>query len=752
MKRRATLRILKTNFFFVFLIALLLIICYFQYYSILKQREHSGYSSIINSGMDIMESQVSSLISLSQITNADNRYRRLFAKDVQGSHVAVSEYVPLNQVQADFQALIGTQSLISDAGIYFGGNTLLTRNRSIVNYSIPFYGNFFTFGSSTEGEWISLLESSTRGGFLPQTSIESTDYGTYDGFTFICAWPPGYANTYSGILYSTIKTSDFIKQVVPPEILENGYVILYDNLGNPLVDLGGRNRPGMKGQVLTCRTNHFYIEVGVSAALIDSHLAPVRRLLAGILLSTLAVFTGLALFFTQKNSKPIRQLLYLVNGVNAIDQQANSMETQNEFDFIASTVKKLDHTANTYAQTIQSQQGIIRYHLFDKALTDGLHSQRQQEEFARHFPAFPRGYQLASILFDAEGCQPDSNAAHPLRTACRNGRGAVLFALAGEVSAFLPPEVYVQFHEENSLILVLPMKDENTPSWEDALTGLHSKLTGKYDMDFGICLSEYFTKCQQLAEAYSQLRSIDLSSGGEIWGHSSQPGCVVRRFCDLKSYSPSLSLDFGSMQQLYNVLRVGDIESARSILDTNLQSLFRSGYIDEVFVKQIFYNFRNILLRIKVENSSQMLDVVIPLYDAKADIRSLFSSLTACCEAICARIEKVREDDKNQFSEAVCSFIRQNITNQELYAKMVASNFGISETTLQKIIKTSTGKTFFEYVDEQRMELACSLLKTTAAPINCIAAQCGFSSPNSFYKAFKRRYGMSPGAAREQGL
>lgn len=735
MKRRATLRILKTNFFFVFLIALLLTLCYFQYYSILKQREHAGYSSIINSGMDTMEGQISSLISLSQITNADNRYRRLFAKDVEGSRVAVSDYVPLNQVQADFQALIGTQSLISDAGIYFGENTLLTRNRSIVNYSLPFYGNFFTYGSATEDEWIGLLKSSTKSGFLPQTSIQSTDYGIYDGFTFICAWPPGHANTYTGIFYSTIKTADFLRQVVPSEILENGYVTLYDSTGNPLVELGSLNKPGMKGQVLTCRTNHFFIEVGVSASLIDSHLAPVRRLLAGILFSTLAVFAGLALFFTQRNSKPIRQLLYLANGVNAIDPKESGRETQNEFDFIASTVKKLDHTAYTYAQTIQSQQDIIRYHLFDKALTDGIHSARQQEEFIRHFPAFPHGYQLASVLFDSA-----------------NSQAAILFALAGEVSAFLPPEVYVQFHEENSLILVLPMKDESDPCWEDALAGLHARLTAKYDMDFRICLSEYFTECRQLPEAYSQLRSIDLSSGGEIWGHGSQPGCVVRRFYDLKSYTPSLSLDFGSMQQLYNVLRIGDIESARSILDTNLQSLFRSGYIDEVFVKQIFYNFRNILLRVKVENSSQMLDVTIPLYDPKADISTLFSSLAACCESICARIEQVREKDKNQFSETVCSFIRQNITNQDLYAKMVASNFGISETTLQKIIKASTGKTFFEYVDEQRMDLACSLLRTTAAPIQSIASQCGFSSPNTFYKAFKRIYGMSPGAAREQGL
>jgi len=84
-----------------------------------------------------------------------------------------------------------------------------------------------------------------------------------------------------------------------------------------------------------------------------------------------------------------------------------------------------------------------------------------------------------------------------------------------------------------------------------------------------------------------------------------------------------------------------------------------------------------------------------------------------------------------------------------LYAKMAASEFGISETTLQKVIRNATGKSFFEYVEDLRLEKAKNLLKTTDENINAISAACGFSSHNSFYKAFKRRYSMSPSAVRE---
>ncbi|HML47890.1 MAG TPA: AraC family transcriptional regulator [Clostridia bacterium] len=81
---------------------------------------------------------------------------------------------------------------------------------------------------------------------------------------------------------------------------------------------------------------------------------------------------------------------------------------------------------------------------------------------------------------------------------------------------------------------------------------------------------------------------------------------------------------------------------------------------------------------------------------------------------------------------------------------MVTERFQISEAHLQRIVRKATGCSFFEYVDQRRMTLAKQLLTQTRLPVAQIMGQCGYSTTNSFYKAFKRCYGVSPTALRAQ--
>ena len=70
--------------------------------------------------------------------------------------------------------------------------------------------------------------------------------------------------------------------------------------------------------------------------------------------------------------------------------------------------------------------------------------------------------------------------------------------------------------------------------------------------------------------------------------------------------------------------------------------------------------------------------------------------------------------------------------------------YRISPSTIQKLIKVISGKTFLSYVESQRLEKAHEILATGKYKINEVAVQCGFSKVNSFYKAYKRTYGISP--------
>ena len=59
------------------------------------------------------------------------------------------------------------------------------------------------------------------------------------------------------------------------------------------------------------------------------------------------------------------------------------------------------------------------------------------------------------------------------------------------------------------------------------------------------------------------------------------------------------------------------------------------------------------------------------------------------------------------------------------------------------------GTTFSEELMTMRLEAAFGMLKSGATgPVADIAFKCGFSDLSTFYRAFRARYGKTPGSLR----
>lgn len=70
---------------------------------------------------------------------------------------------------------------------------------------------------------------------------------------------------------------------------------------------------------------------------------------------------------------------------------------------------------------------------------------------------------------------------------------------------------------------------------------------------------------------------------------------------------------------------------------------------------------------------------------------------------------------------------------------------------LSRYFKQCTGLSFIDYVNRQRIEHACYLLRNTPSPVLQIAYDCGFSSLRSFNRNFHRIMAVTPTQYREQG-
>lgn len=86
--------------------------------------------------------------------------------------------------------------------------------------------------------------------------------------------------------------------------------------------------------------------------------------------------------------------------------------------------------------------------------------------------------------------------------------------------------------------------------------------------------------------------------------------------------------------------------------------------------------------------------------------------------------------------------------NPRLKLSDVASLAGTNRTYISQFFNRTSGSTFFEYVNQLRVDYACQLLSTSSAPLGEIAEMSGFNSLATFHRVFSKMKGCSPSAFR----
>jgi len=87
----------------------------------------------------------------------------------------------------------------------------------------------------------------------------------------------------------------------------------------------------------------------------------------------------------------------------------------------------------------------------------------------------------------------------------------------------------------------------------------------------------------------------------------------------------------------------------------------------------------------------------------------------------------------------------------DLLTAEVARQAGISHWHFQRIFKALTNETLKTYIRSRRLSVALALLLSTKQRIIEIALASGFQSQESFTRAFKTVFGLTPAAYRKRG-
>mgnify|MGYP001123942593 CR=1 FL=1 len=100
----------------------------------------------------------------------------------------------------------------------------------------------------------------------------------------------------------------------------------------------------------------------------------------------------------------------------------------------------------------------------------------------------------------------------------------------------------------------------------------------------------------------------------------------------------------------------------------------------------------------------------------------------------------------NEFVKKTEDIIRMHLDDSEFSVEKLASELGLSRSSLHKRLKSNTGKSAGELIRDIRLTRAYELLSQSNISVKEVSFRCGFSDSSYFTKCFKQKYGKPPTA------
>ena len=453
----------------------------------------------------------------------------------------------------------------------------------------------------------------------------------------------------------------------------------------------------------------------------------------------LAAAVGLFLCWhmSVRSATPLNQLMKQASRLTERDQEHNSVfvKLSDIFQYLAGVNSDL-------VEMMEEQKPYIRNAFVNRLLFGNPLSCEEEDLLANRMDFDRKGMVFCVLIFRIITLDSVEEKSVDLLSTC-------LLSLMEMIKKEVPGSLYAATGEDQvSLIMRVPHKNRDSIESlvEEKLLRIREELPANIAERIFVYGGNVVEEMEDVYESYQNaafafMNEKEPTESQVIWFRKNNKKMVaVFPYFEL-SVKLTRLVTSGDEQGLHDALKEIMTEY---ILESNLPA-----WLQQILLNELQAILFHILVRLELEEqeyqkyfSELEKEHRIPLIEQITSTLGLYRSL-------CALVNEKKTKEAGKMMPAILAFLDANYGDPDLSLTMVADTFQISVPYLSSLFKASAGVNFSNYVEDVRIEKAKGLLKNTSLSVGEIAVATGYSSTNSFSRAFRRVTGDSASEYRK---
>ncbi len=499
------------------------------------------------------------------------------------------------------------------------------------------------------------------------------------------------------------------------------------------VKLAGRNYVALR---YSAPSGYSYCTLLPETQLNARKMANMLTLTIFILLAA-AVGLFLCWHMSVRSATPLNQLMKQASRLTERDQEHNSVfvKLSDIFQYLAGVNSDL-------VEMMEEQKPYIRNAFVNRLLFGNPLSREEEDLLANRMDFDRNGMVFCVLIFRIITLDSVEEKSVDLLSTC-------LLSLMEMIKKEFPGSLYAATGEDQvSLIMRVPHKNRDSIESlvEEKLLRIREELPANIAERIFVYGGNVVEEMEDVYESYHNaafafMNEKERTESQVIWFRKNNKKMVaVFPYFEL-SVKLTRLVTSGDEQGLHDALK--EIMT-QYILESNLPA-----WLQQILLNELQAILFHILVRLELEEqeyqkyfSELEKEHRIPLIEQITSTLGLYRSL-------CALVNEKKTKEAGKMMPAILAFLDANYGDPDLSLTMVADTFRISVPYLSSLFKASAGVNFSNYVEDVRIEKAKGFLKNTSMSVGEIAVATGYSSTNSFSRAFRRVTGDSASEYRK---